>query len=102
MERVKVAVVGTGNMGQHHARIYSEMPNVELVGIVEVDDIRGHQCAKRYRTQFFSNYRDLLNRVQAVNIVVPTSLHYDLAKEFLEHDIHVLVEKPITVDIKQA
>lgn len=102
MERVKVAVVGTGNMGQHHARIYSEMSQVELVGIVEINELRGHQVASRYRTQLFTDYRDLFSRVQAVNIVVPTSMHYELAREFLEHDVHVLVEKPITVDIMQA
>lgn len=102
MDKVKVAVVGTGNMGQHHARIYSEMPHVELVGVVEINEIRGHQMAQRYRTNFFTDYRDLFSRVQAVNIVVPTSMHYDLAREFLENDVHVLVEKPITVDIMQA
>ncbi len=102
MDKVKVAVVGTGNMGQHHARIYSEMPGVELVGIVEVNELKGRQCAARYRTNYFADYRELFDRVQAVNIVVPTSLHYDIAKDFLERDIHVLVEKPITVDIMQA
>ena len=102
MERVKVAVIGTGNMGQHHARIYSEMPGVELVGVVETNELRGRQVAAKFRTQYFSDYRDLFSRVHAVNIVVPTSLHYDLAREFLENDVHVLVEKPITVDILQA
>lgn len=102
MERVKVAVVGTGNMGQHHARIYSEMPHVELVGVVEINELRGHQVAQKYRTNYFADYRDLFTRAQAVNIVVPTSMHYDLAREFLENDVHVLVEKPITVDIMQA
>jgi len=89
-------------MGGNHARIYSEMQQVEFVGIVEIDELRGHQAAKKYHTQFFADYRDLFGRVDAVNIVVPTSLHFDLAKAFLEHGIHVLVEKPITVDIKQA
>ena len=102
MEKVKVAVVGTGNMGQHHARIYSEMPQVELVGIVEIDELRGRQSAARYGTQFFQDYKDLFGRVQAINIVVPTSLHYEIARDFLDRDVHVLVEKPITVDIMQA
>jgi predicted dehydrogenase len=102
LQRVRVAVIGTGNMGQHHARIYSEMAQVELVGIVEINELRGRQCAARYRTQFFPDYRDLFDKVDAVNIVVPTSLHYEIAKDFLEHDVHVLVEKPITVDIMQA
>jgi len=89
-------------MGVNHVRSYAHMPQVELVGVCDIDELRGHQLAKKYQTQFFPDYRELFKRVQAVNIVVPTSLHYPLAKDFLEHDIHVLVEKPITVDIQQA
>lgn len=102
MEPVRVAVVGTGNMGVNHVRTYSQMPQVELVGVCDIDELRGHALAKKYHTQYFSDYRELFDKVQAVNIVVPTSLHYPLAKAFLERDVHVLVEKPITVDIPQA
>lgn len=102
MDPVKVGVVGIGNMGQHHVRIYKEMPEVELVGVADISEDKGRLCSSKYHTQYFTDYRDLMGRVRAVNIVVPTKLHYQLAMEFLENDIHVLVEKPITVDIAQA
>lgn len=89
-------------MGVHHARIYSELPQTELVGIVDISETRGRLCSEQYGTQFISDYQDLFGKVDAVNIVVPTSLHYPLAMEFLRQNVHVLVEKPITVDLIQA
>ena len=87
-------------MGVHHARVYSELPNTELVGLVDIDETRGRICSQEYGTEFFTSYRTLIERgVQAVNIAVPTSLHYPLAVEFIENGVHVLVEKPITVDL---
>lgn len=102
MEPVKVAVVGAGNMGVHHARIYSELPQTELVGIVDISEARGRICADKYRTQYIATYQELFGKIDAVNIVVPTSLHYSLALDFLRQGVHVLVEKPITVDLIQA
>jgi len=102
LEPVKVAVIGAGNMGVHHARIYSELPQTELVGIVDLSEERGRECAKLYNTEYLQDYQDLFGRVDAVNIVVPTSLHYSLAMEFLRQEVHVLVEKPLTVDLIQA
>lgn len=89
-------------MGIHHARIYSELPQTELVGVVDISETRGRACADRYGTDYLSDYQTLFDRVDAVNIVVPTSLHYQLAVEFLRREVHVLVEKPITVDLIQA
>ncbi len=102
MEPVKVGVVGIGNMGVHHARVYSELPQTDLVGVVDLSEARGQICSDRFKTAFYSNYRDLFGKVDAVNIVAPTSHHYELAMAFLSEDIHVLVEKPITVDLIQA
>ena len=70
LEPVKVGVVGAGNMGVHHARIYNELPQTELVGIVDISEARGRFCADKYQTEFISNYQDLIGRVDAVNIVV--------------------------------
>lgn len=89
-------------MGIHHARVYSELPQTELVGVVDISEARGTDCAERYGTQYMADYQDLFDKVDAVNIVVPTSLHYPLAVEFLRRNIHVLIEKPITVDLIQA
>lgn len=103
MKPVKVGVVGIGSMGVHHARVYSELPQTELVGVIDLNEARGRVCSDQYGTEFSTDYRTLLEKgVQAVNIAVPTSLHYPLAVEFLNHNVHVLVEKPITVDLIQA
>lgn len=102
MDLIKVGVVGIGNMGQHHARIYAEMEQTELIGIVDINQVRGRQFSERFGVTYYSDYRELFGKVKAVNIVVPTSLHYQLAMDFLNNDIHVLVEKPITIDLNQA
>ncbi len=103
MEPVKVGVVGIGSMGVHHARVYSELPNTELIGLVDINESIGKLCSEQFNTKFLTDYRSLIELgVEAVNIAVPTSLHYPLAVDFLEHGVHVLVEKPITVDLIQA
>jgi len=102
VHKVRVGVIGVGNMGQHHARIYSQMPNVELTGVVDIDEERGRSFSDRYNTHYYADYTDLLDKVDAINIVVPTSLHYPMAMEFMNRDVHVLVEKPITIDLLQA
>lgn len=102
MEKVKVGVVGIGNMGQHHARIYDEMSQVKLVGLVDIDKTKGDILSKKYNTNFYTDYKKLFGHVKAVNIVVPTSLHYQIAMDFLKQGIHVLVEKPITLSLNQA
>jgi predicted dehydrogenase len=102
VERIPVAVIGVGSMGYNHARIYSEMPNVDMVGLVDIDEEKGKQYAKKFNTAYFSNYQDLFGKVQAINIAVPTTLHFRMAMDFLERDTHVLVEKPITGDLSEA
>lgn len=102
MEPIRVGVVGIGSMGINHARVYSELPQTELVGVVDVDEERAKSCAERYNTQGFTSHESLFDKVQAVNIVSPTAWHFSLAMEFLRRGIHVLVEKPITVDLDQA
>ena len=103
MEPVKVGVVGIGSMGVHHARVYSELPNTNLLGLVDINESKGKMLSSQFGTEFFTDYRELIDRgVEAVNIAVPTSMHYPLACEFMENGVHVLVEKPITVDLIQA
>lgn len=98
MKRTKVAVVGVGNMGQHHARIYSRLKGVKLVAVCDVDEKRGREIASKHKVLFFKNYKDLFSfkkKIDAVSIVVPTKLHKDIACSFLKRGIHVLLEKPI-------
>src|ERR1700687_5413561 len=89
-------------MGRHHARIYSEMEGVDLVALVDTNELVARELSKKFNTRYFLNYRDLIGKVDAVNIATPTSLHYPMAKAFLQEGIHVLVEKPITSNVKEA
>ena len=102
MERIKVAVVGIGKLGRHHARIYSELKNVDLVGIVDIDKKKAQRLAKEYKTNQYYDYRELLGRIDAVNIVVPTEYHYNIARDFLISGCNVFIEKPITPTLPEA
>lgn len=99
---VRVGVVGVGYLGQHHARVYSEIPGVELVGVVDINRERAKEVAKRYATTPFFDYRDLFGKVDAVSIVVPTVLHRDIAAHFIEEGINILIEKPVTTTLEEA
>lgn len=102
MDKLYVAVIGTGHLGSKHAKVYADLDNVHLVGVCDTDEEKGTKIAKRYHTRYHADYHDLLGQVQAVNIAVPTFLHYKIAKDFLNNGIHVLIEKPITKTVKEA
>ena len=102
MEKLRVGVVGVGYLGQHHARIYSELKNAELVGVVDVDFERAKEIAKKFKTQALKSHEDLFGKVDAVSIVAPTVHHHALAKAFFEAGSDVLLEKPITVTVEEA
>ncbi len=102
MQKVRVGVVGVGSLGQHHARVYSENPNCQLVGVVDINSKQADTLARKYRCASHSDYRRLFGQVDALSIVVPTVNHFDIARECLENDIHLLVEKPITTTVEQA
>ncbi len=99
---MRVGVIGVGSLGQHHARVYTELPGAVLVGVADADAARAGEIAGRHRVAAFGDYRDLLKEIQAVSIVVPTSLHYAVARDCLEAGVHVLVEKPIAATPDQA
>lgn len=105
MRKIKVVVIGAGNMGQHHARIYSQLPNVELVAICDKDKRRGKEIASKYHTNFFDDSEKLLKsniKIDAASIAVPTRLHKDVSCLFLKKGINVLVEKPISHKLEEA
>jgi len=102
MEKVRVGVIGTGSLGIHHARIYSQLKDTELVGICEIDTKKAKKAARKYKTQFFTDYKDLFGKVDGVSIVTPTKTHKEIGLAFLEHGINVLVEKPITKTLEEA
>lgn len=102
---MRFAVVGVGNMGYHHTRIYSELAKegkVEFVGVSDAKMERAKEVAERFGTRAFKDYKELLGLVDAVSIAVPTSLHYDVAMDFIKAGVHVLVEKPIADSIEKA
>ncbi len=102
MEKLKVAVIGTGHIGKEHARIYSEMQEISLVGVVDIDRNAGETVARRCNTRYYSSFKEILNKVDAASVVVPTTSHYEIASELLKKGIHVLVEKPMTGTVSEA
>ena len=102
MKKIRTAVVGVGHFGRFHAEKYAGLAAAELVAVVDIDRARAELVAKELGVRPVFEYREILGRVDAVSIVVPTALHYEVAKAFLEHGQHVLVEKPITDDLAQA
>ena len=98
----KTAVIGVGHLGQHHARLLSEIKTSSLIGIVDSDPKRGEKIAKASGTHAFTDYRELFGKVQAVVLAVPTPMHYAIGKECLQNGIHCLIEKPLCQDVEQA
>lgn len=101
-KKTKVGVVGVGYLGQIHAKIYHEMDNVELVMLADTHEETISELAQRYNCGFTTNYLDMIDKVDAVSIVVPTSLHFDVAQPFLEAGIATLMEKPIAATVDEA
>ncbi|MDX1778799.1 MAG: Gfo/Idh/MocA family oxidoreductase, partial [Thermodesulfobacteriota bacterium] len=102
MEKIPVAVIGTGYLGRFHAQKYANLPEVELVGVVDIDPKRAEAVASETNTSPLSDYRDLYTQVKAASVVVPTPLHHSIAKDLLDHEINVLLEKPMTTTLEEA
>jgi len=103
MGKLRAGVIGVGNLGQHHARIYAGLKNdVELVGVADADEARAREIAKKNGTEAFIDYRILLERIEAVSVAVPTRLHHAVGRACLERGVHMLMEKPITSTLAEA
>ncbi|MES9823357.1 MAG: Gfo/Idh/MocA family oxidoreductase [Candidatus Thiodiazotropha endolucinida] len=102
MDKIRTAVIGVGYLGRYHAQKYAALDDSELVAVVDIDPDTAANVAKECGTEALSDYHELLDRVDAVSVVVPTQLHHQVAKEFLDSGIHVLLEKPITVTVAEA
>lgn len=103
--KVKVAVLGTGSLGQNHVRIYSELAaagQVELTGIFDTQADTARKIAARHNTHIFNSVAEAAAASDALNIVTPTTTHFELAKTLLAQGKHLLVEKPMTDDTAQA
>ncbi|MDO9214953.1 MAG: Gfo/Idh/MocA family oxidoreductase [Methylococcales bacterium] len=102
MKKLKCAVIGTGYLGKFHAEKYALLPDCELVAVVDINQEAAQAVADKHGAEALTDYSSLLNIVDAVSIVVPTTLHHQVAKDFLNAGVHVLVEKPITVTVAEA
>jgi len=97
---LKTGVIGVGSMGQNHARIYNEIS--ELVAVSDINEEQGRRVAERFGIAWYSDYREMLDLVDAVTIAVPTFLHYEVAKLVTEAGVHILVEKPLAINILES
>ena len=104
-QKLKTAVIGVGSLGQHHARNYAEFAaenKGEFVGVCDTNEENARKIAEKNNCAFFTDWRELLDKVDAVSIVTPTETHCEIACAFLENGVHVLVEKPIALTLEQT
>ena len=102
MSKIRSAVVGVGYLGKFHADKYAALPDAELVAVCDASEATAREIAAKHGVEALTDPTQLYGKVDAVSIVVPTQLHYEVAKGFLENGIHVLLEKPITATVEQA
>lgn len=102
MSKIKTAVIGVGYLGRFHAQKYAALPDAELVAVCDPNQEAAANVATECDTQPETDYTKLIGQVDAVSIVVPTQKHFEVAKQFLENGIHVLLEKPITATVAEA
>lgn len=101
-DAVRTAVVGVGYLGTFHAEKYARLKEAHLVGVVDIDPTRAKAVAARLGCAAYTDYRELLGRVDAVSVVTPTTEHFSVARDFLQAGVHVLVEKPMTRSVEEA
>ena len=101
-KQIRTGVIGVGNMGQHHARIYASLPGSTLIGVADTDDDRARVIASRYDVRPFSDFQRLLDEVEAVSVAAPTTLHHQIGMECLQRGVHVLIEKPLAASVVEA
>jgi predicted dehydrogenase len=99
---LKVGAIGVGHLGRHHARVYSELSDCELVGLYDTDAARAEEVADGLATTAFGSLAELLAGVDAVSIAVPTTDHHSVALESIDAGVHVLIEKPIASSVQEA
>lgn len=100
--KIKCGVAGVGSLGQHHARIYAALPNVDFVGIYEANDERAKEICAKYNCRRFASIEELGDACDAISVVVPTDKHALVALPLLAKKCHLLIEKPITATLEEA
>ena len=102
MGPVRVGVIGVGVLGQHHARLYRECPDSELVGIHDSNPVSAQTAAAEFETTSFATIDEFVDAVDAVSVAVPTTLHHAIATDLLQRGCHVLVEKPLAATVEEG
>lgn len=100
--RIRTAVVGAGKMGAIHAKVYSQLPDSELIAVVDPDQNRATQLAETYSCLAFTDCAEVLGKVDAVTVATPTTTHLQVAKVFLRNKIPVLIEKPLASNVREG
>jgi predicted dehydrogenase len=101
-DRIRTAVVGAGKMGAIHAKVYSTLPQSELVAVVDVDQTKAAQLAEKYGCPAYTDCAEIMGKVDAVTIATPTTTHLELAKPFLRNRVPVLIEKPLASSVREG
>jgi len=101
-DRLKVAVIGVGHLGEYHVQKYQAIPHVELVGVVDTNPDRLTEIAGYYNTKGYRSHHEILDIVDAVSLSVPTEKHFEVARDVLSKGVHLLIEKPITYKLEPA
>jgi len=104
MEKIGVAVIGSGSWGRNHARVYNQLPSASLKAVVDTQEDVAKNVARQYGVKWYTDPKMAFENldIDAVSICTPTITHYELAKQAIEHGKHVLVEKPMTNTVKEA
>lgn len=103
-KRLRVGVIGVGNMGLHHARVYSQLENVELCAVADYDAARASSVGARFGAKPYTDFCEMLDREQldAVTVAVPTREHLPVSLQVIERGVALLVEKPLAANFAQA
>lgn len=101
-KQLKAGVIGTGKLGTIHAKAYAQASGIIFAGVCDIDKNKAENCAHLYKTTPFENYKKLVSETDLLSIATPTNTHFEIARYAIKHKKHVLIEKPITQDLRQA
>ena len=102
MPILNCGVIGTGRLGKFHAEKYAQIEDCNLLAVADIEEKACREVATIHSSLFVTDYRELLGKLDAVSIATPTATHYEIAREFLDHGTHVLLEKPMTLSLEEA
>ena len=104
MDKINAAVIGAGSMGKNHARVYSDIENVNLVAICDINEESSKDLAANFNANYYKDYKEMFNneKIDAVSICVPTKLHKQVAIDAINNGINLLIEKPIAATTQEG